>query len=180
MISGHSQLTSLLWRSSKRAISCLIAQREADLVDALEKAVLAERIDLEAVDLVVRADDGLFREVDRDLRARRGAQGGADRRHPAASSRIGSTPFWKQLLKKMSPKLGAMTARKPLSTITVTAFSRDEPQPKLRSATTILASAKPGWLRTKSGLGRPSGSKRRSWNNGLDLRRAACRGSAPG
>ena len=29
----------------------------------------------------------------------------------AASTRIGRAPFWKQLLKKMSPKLGAITAR---------------------------------------------------------------------
>ena len=49
----------------------------------------------------------------------------------SAGRRIGRQPFWKQLLKKMSPNDGAMKERKPLSTITVTAFSREEPQAKL-------------------------------------------------
>jgi hypothetical protein len=39
----------------------------------------------------------------------------------------------------MSPKEGAMNAFSPLSTITVTAVSREEPQAKLRSATTMRA-----------------------------------------
>ena len=50
-----------------------------------------------------------------------------------------------------------MKARRPLSTITVTAFSREEPQAKLRSATTIFAPAKAGMLVTKSGRGARSG-----------------------
>ena len=57
----------------------------------------------------------------------------------SAGRRIGRQPFWKQLLKKMSPNEGAMKARKPLSTIVVTAFSREEPQAKLVLATMIFA-----------------------------------------
>jgi hypothetical protein len=42
----------------------------------------------------------------------------------------GRTPFLKQLLKKMSAKLGAITTRKPKSSSAQTACSREEPQPK--------------------------------------------------
>src|SRR5277367_4104233 len=49
--------------------------------------------------------------------------------------------------------------------MTVTAVSRDDPQAKLRSATTIPAPAKPGWFMTKSGRGLPAGSYRRSLNS---------------
>src|SRR5258708_6772789 len=52
---------------------------------------------------------------------------------------IGSTPFWKQLLKKMGPREGAMTQRTPMPIIAHTAPSRLEPQAKLLSATTISA-----------------------------------------
>ena len=55
-------------------------------------------------------------------------------------TRIGSTPFWKQLLKKMSAKLVEMTQRTPKSSSAQGACSREEPQPKLSSATMIFAS----------------------------------------
>ena len=57
----------------------------------------------------------------------------------ARGSWIGSTPFWKQLLKKIGPKDGAMTQRTPMPIIAHTAPSRLEPQAKLLSATTICA-----------------------------------------
>ena len=44
---------------------------------------------------------------------------------------MGSRPFLKQLLKKMSAKLGAMMARKPYCSIAQGACSREEPQPKV-------------------------------------------------
>jgi hypothetical protein len=55
----------------------------------------------------------------------------------ASGSTIGSTPFLKQLLKKMSAKLGAISARKPYCCRAQGACSRDEPQPKfLRASST--------------------------------------------
>jgi hypothetical protein len=66
---------------------------------------------------------------------------------------IGSSPFLKQLLKKMSAKLGAMIARKPYWSSAHGACSRDEPHPKFLRATRIDAPWKRGWFRTKSGFG---------------------------
>ena len=63
-------------------------------------------------------------------------------RTSARGSWIGSTPFWKQLLKKIGPKEGAMTQRTPMPIIAHTAPSRLEPQAKLLSATTISAPLK--------------------------------------
>ena len=63
----------------------------------------------------------------------------------------------------MSPKEGAITALKPAAASAVTAFSREEPQPKFRSATSTCAPRKPSRFITKSGFSAPSASKRRSW-----------------
>jgi hypothetical protein len=57
----------------------------------------------------------------------------------AAGRRTGSKPFLSELLKKMSPKLGAMTERMPKPISPKTAVSREEPTPKLRPATAITA-----------------------------------------
>src|SRR5216684_3845649 len=64
----------------------------------------------------------------------------------------------------MSPKLGAMTARKPACCRAHGACSRDEPEPKLRPETRMLAPWYWGLFSTKSGLGEPSGSVRQSKN----------------
>ena len=48
-------------------------------------------------------------------------------------------PFLPAFEKKMSAKLGAMTARKPYWLIAQAACSRDEPQPKFFSAIRIFA-----------------------------------------
>ncbi len=69
------------------------------------------------------------------------------------------------LLKKMSPKLGAITTRMPASSNAQTACSREDPQPKLRSVTRACAALAPGWFSTKSGLAVPSGLVRRSLNS---------------
>ena len=70
-----------------------------------------------------------------------------------SGSTMGSRPFLKQLLKKMSAKLGAMMARKPYWSMAQGACSRLEPQPKFSRASRMLAPWKRGWLSTKSGLG---------------------------
>src|SRR5579859_5741535 len=62
----------------------------------------------------------------------------------------------------MSPKLGAMTVRKPYCCSAQGACSRDEPEPKLRPEISTLAPAYRGWFSTKSGFGEPSGSTRQS------------------
>ena len=49
----------------------------------------------------------------------------------SAGRRIGRQPFWKQLLKKMSPKRGRDERAEAVVDHHVTAFSREEPQAKL-------------------------------------------------
>ncbi len=51
----------------------------------------------------------------------------------------GTSPFFVQLLRKMSEKLGAITASNPYCWIAQTACSRDEPTPKAGPATRMLA-----------------------------------------
>src|SRR5260370_799544 len=58
------------------------------------------------------------------------------------------------LPRKMSAKLGAITAAKPKSCRAQTACSRDEPQPKLAPAMRIFASAAARVFRTKPGSAR--------------------------
>ena len=53
----------------------------------------------------------------------------------ASSTTTGSSPFFRQLLRKMSAISVLMTARMPKSSSAHGACSRDEPQPKLRPAT---------------------------------------------
>ena len=71
-------------------------------------------------------------------------------------------PFLPALEKKMSAKVGAITARKPILVDGPGGvLSREEPQPKFFSARRISAPLYSGLLRTKSGLGvgRPWASK---------------------
>ncbi|MNT83491.1 hypothetical protein D3C72_2233680 [compost metagenome] len=56
-----------------------------------------------------------------------------------SGSTMGSRPFLKQLLKKMSAKLGARMARKPNWSNAQGACSRLEPQPKFLRAISTLA-----------------------------------------
>ena len=53
----------------------------------------------------------------------------------------GTKPFFVQLLRKMSEKLGAITALNPYCWMAHTACSRDEPTPKAEPATSIVAPA---------------------------------------
>ena len=59
----------------------------------------------------------------------------------ASASTTGTRPFLVQLLRKMSEKLGAITASKPPCWIAHTACSRDEPTPNAGPATMIEAPA---------------------------------------
>jgi hypothetical protein len=70
--------------------------------------------------------------------------------------------FWKQLLVKISEKLGATMQRIPNSLSAHAAASRDEPQPKLSHAIRIEASRYGTLFRTKSGLSDPSSKNRMS------------------
>ena len=58
-----------------------------------------------------------------------------------SDSTTGTSPFFVQLLKKMSLKLGATTALNPYCWIAHTACSRDEPTPNAGPATRMLACA---------------------------------------
>ncbi len=59
----------------------------------------------------------------------------------ASGSTTGTRPFFVQLLRKMSLKLGAITASKPPCWMAHTACSRDEPTPNAGPATRIDAPA---------------------------------------
>ena len=70
-------------------------------------------------------------------------------------SAIGRMPFLKQLLWKMSAKLGAITQRMPKSSSAQGACSREEPQPKFSCAIRISACRYGSRLSTKSGRSSP-------------------------
>ena len=74
----------------------------ADVVVAAEQAVLAERLDVEAERGAVGLDDDLALEVDRQRVADEGGDLVEQPGDLALGSTIGSRPFLKQLLKKMS------------------------------------------------------------------------------
>ena len=78
------------------------------------------------------------------------------------SRTMGAMPFCMQLLRNMSAKLGAIIALNPISFRAQGACSRDDPDPKLRPATSIDASAYLGSFRTNSGFGTPSSRYRQS------------------
>ena len=59
----------------------------------------------------------------------------------ATGRTTGTRPFFVQLLKKMSEKLGAITALNPYCWMAHTACSRDEPTPNAGPATRMLACA---------------------------------------
>ena len=75
----------------------------------------------------------------------------------AGSTAMGSRPFLRALLLKMSAMRVETTARKPKSWSAQGACSREEPQPKLSPATSTAQPSASGRLRTKSGRGAPSG-----------------------
>ena len=62
---------------------------------------------------------------------------------------MGSMPFLKQLLKKMSAKEGAMMQRMPKSLSAQGACSRDDPHPKFSPATKMAAERYAAWREPK-------------------------------
>mmetsp|Transcript_8807 Transcript_8807/g.18274 ORF Transcript_8807/g.18274 Transcript_8807/m.18274 type:complete len:416 (+) Transcript_8807:433-1680(+) len=75
----------------------------------------------------------------------------------SSGSLMGSMPFLKLLLKKMSAKEGAMMQRMPKSFSAHGACSREDPHPKLSPATRTEVERYWGLLSTKSGFSSPSG-----------------------
>ena len=59
----------------------------------------------------------------------------------ASGTTTGTSPFFVQLFRKMSEKLGAITASKPACWMAHTACSREEPTPNDAPATRIVAPA---------------------------------------
>ena len=94
-------------------------------------------------------------EVDRDL-ATAGART-SRRVARSGSSCTGTSPFLSALLRKMSAKDKATTARKPWSRSAHTACSREEPQPKFRPATSTWAPARLGPVQHELGPRLPGG-----------------------
>src|SRR5262245_41435545 len=64
----------------------------------------------------------------------------------------------------MSPRLGAITERKPLAASAHTAASREEPQPKFSAATTMRAARYGAWFRLNSARSGPYAADGPSWN----------------
>jgi hypothetical protein len=79
-----------------------VPQRQADVVEAVDQAVLAEGLHLEREFAAIGLDDHLARQVDGQLVAREGRHLVEQLVHLRSGSTMGSRPFLKQLLKKMS------------------------------------------------------------------------------
>ena len=104
-----------------------VAQGQADIIQPVEQAVLAERLHVKRQLVALVLDHDLAIEVDGELIAR-----------AASGSTLGNRQFLQQVVKKMSAKLGAMTARKPYWSSAQGACSREEPQPKFLRASRML------------------------------------------
>jgi endonuclease/exonuclease/phosphatase family metal-dependent hydrolase len=102
---------------SNAAMASRFLQRQADVVQAVQQAVLAEGVDLEAEWLhAIGQHDHLRRPGRRSARSPRSPRTDANSAFDlliAIKNDRQQCPFLKQLLKKMSAKLGAITARKP-------------------------------------------------------------------
>ena len=143
-----------------------IREREdvSELVDAVDEAVLRERVDRECerCGSVTGDRDALRRQVDVELELRvRLVRASRTRAYAASSSATGRRPFLVAFCWKMSANERATIARKPQSTSAHGACSREEPQPKLSPARRIFAPFASGARSGKSGRVRQS-AKRRS------------------
>src|SRR5262249_51944732 len=124
----------------ERADLVRVAQGEADLVEAVDEAVLAEGIDLEAHEA---APSGVvticFSRSTTRRNPGKAATSWNSRSTSLAVSATGSRPFLQQLSKKRSAYEGATTARNPSSPSAQGACSRELPQPKFLRAIRMLA-----------------------------------------
>ena len=117
----------------------LVFQSESDVIQAFEQAMPGEVIDLESGGEAVVIVDFAVLEVDGELVVGRSVARRAISSTSFSASTTVSTPFFTQLLAKMSANEGAITARKPKSSSAQTACSRDEPQPKFFAVARMLA-----------------------------------------
>ncbi len=79
-----------------------VHQRQADIVQTVEQAMLAERIDFKAQDLAIRAGHGLRLQIDTQLITGLGFHLLEQLIDVFLDRMIGNKPFLKLLLKKMS------------------------------------------------------------------------------
>ena len=132
-------------------------ERQRDIVEAFEQALLLMRLDLEMRGPSEIVGHRLLFEIDREPvtpRSRRPREKCAST--SSAFSVTGRKPFFRQLLWKISANSGAITARKPASSSAHTACSRELPHPKLLRATKIDAPWYRGLFSTKSLFSLPS------------------------
>ena len=118
--------------------SILVRERQRDVVETFEQALLVERLDLEMRGPSEIVGHRLFFEIDREA--------------------IG-------LVVAGRANSGAITAWKPASSSAHTACSRELPQPKFLRATKIDAPWNRALFSEKSLFSVPSGLRRQSMNN---------------
>jgi hypothetical protein len=116
-----------------------VPQGQADVVPAVEQAFLAEAIDGKRQSAAVGTEHLLLLEIDQQPAAGRRLDECKQGVDLGRRQTIGRMPFLKQLLKKMSAKLSAITARKPKSSKAQGACSRELPQPKFLRVSRICA-----------------------------------------
>ncbi len=120
-----------------------VAQRDADVVEAVEEPLLGRRVHRERLRRVPAAGTSTTR---RSTSTTISVCGSASIAAQIAStvgsgSTTATSPFLAQLLRKMSEKLGAITASNPYCWIAHTACSRIEPMPNDGPATSTRAPA---------------------------------------
>ena len=118
-----------------------VRERDADVVEPVQEAVLRRR---RPSGTARRTRPTAPRPAAAPCRRRSASCGSASisshsRVTDGSGSTTGISPFFVQLLRKMSLKLGAITASKPPCWIAHTACSRDEPTPNAGPATRIDA-----------------------------------------
>ena len=107
-----------------------MGERDADVVEAAEEAVLRRRVHRERLGEPDRRDlDDEPLDVDVISVAGSSSIAAQIRSTTVSGTTTGTSPFLAQLLRKMSEKLGATTASKPYCWIAHTACSRDDPTP---------------------------------------------------
>ena len=128
------------WSMRRRASKSRIfgvTQGQADVVPAVEQAFTAERVHLEGT-TCHRGGDRPGVEIDASGSRFGGVALGNSASTSSAASLIGSRPFLKQLLKKMSAKLGPIMAE-PEILQRPRCVLAEEPQPKLSRVSRICA-----------------------------------------
>ena len=76
----------------------LLLVRQPDIIEAVEQAMLAVRVDLEMDDTAVRTADFLLLQIDRECRIGAASASSNSLSRSSGDTRTGNTPFLKQLL----------------------------------------------------------------------------------